>query len=128
MHRSLRAQAALDAAASLLIAILAWPFPLARATLSVPVHAVSILVVWWIVQIAYYTVTVGFWGQTGGMRLLGLGLAATAPRPVSGRQRALWGAMAGVAGFAVPFDAKGRVAAAIERRSGLRVVRVATVP
>lgn len=87
--RQRRIQSALDMGASLVLAMLAWPFPVARANLPVPVHIVSILVFWLIVQVGYFVVAVGWWRATPGMALTGLRLSPDADATTRG-QRVKW--------------------------------------
>jgi uncharacterized RDD family membrane protein YckC len=95
-----RRQAALDSGASLVLAMLAWPFPLARASLAPIVHVVSILIAWQIVQVAYFALCSSVWGKTGGSALLGMDLVADDGERPSRSQAALWGAVAGL--LAIP--------------------------
>ena len=94
-RRQHQVQAALDSAAALVLAMLAWPFPLARALLPVPVNVVCVIVFWQLVQVLYCAITAGVWGQTGGMRLQGLGLFAEDGESPGRTARAKWGALAG---------------------------------
>jgi uncharacterized RDD family membrane protein YckC len=96
-----RQQSAIDVAASLVLAMLLWPFPLARMTLSVPVHVLSVLVFWQLVQTGYFAVTVSTWGQTAGMRLAGISLSENGGGEPTRSQRASWGAISGMLAFAV---------------------------
>ena len=73
-----RRQTAVDVGASLVLAMLAWPFPLARAALSILAHVVALLLFWQLVQIGYYGVTMAVWGQTAGTYLLGLAVRTEA--------------------------------------------------
>jgi hypothetical protein len=91
-----RRQSALDCGAALVLAMLAWPFPLARASLAPIVHVVSILVVWQIVQVVYFSVCSAVWGKTGGVALLGMNLVVEGGERPSRRQAATWGAVAGL--------------------------------
>jgi uncharacterized RDD family membrane protein YckC len=93
---SRRVQTAIDSGAALLLTILVWPFPLARAMLPVVVNVVSILVLWQLIQIAYFTVTMMVWGATAGTHLTGLRVVAVDGSAPSPRQRALWGALSGL--------------------------------
>ena len=77
--------------------MLAWPFPLARAVLPLPVDIVSVLVFWQLVQVAYCALTAGLWGSTGGMWVQGLELVAAGGGETTRRQRAQWGALTGAA-------------------------------
>jgi hypothetical protein len=95
-----RKQTALDVGASLILAILVWPFPLARAMLTPLVHVISILVLWQIVQVGYFSISSAAWRKTPGMHLAGLVLkAADGSLPTRG-QAVRWGLLAAV--MAVP--------------------------
>ena len=96
MGTALRRQTLIDMAASLFLTLLAWPFPLARANMPVIAHVLAILIAWQIVQAVYFAVTAGVWGQTGGMRLLGLELIDDGGEAASAPRRACWGALAGL--------------------------------
>jgi len=106
-----RSQSAIDCGAALVLAMLAWPFPLARAVLPPAAHVVSVLIFWYAVQIAYFTVTMALWGATAGTRLLGLVVVTPEGLTPGRRQRVLWGALSGVTAFArvvVPTRTGGR--------------------
>jgi hypothetical protein len=79
----------LDAAVALVAAVIVFPFPFARAFLSIPLFVAAILVTIVVVHVLYLTVALIVWGRTPGMFLLDMG---TSPRPV-GLMRALrWSA------------------------------------
>ena len=85
----------MDSGTALVLAMLAWPFPLARALLPVPALVLSILLFWQVVQIGYYALTIGIWGATGGMKVTGLvAVTADGATPTRGR-RATWALVAG---------------------------------
>jgi hypothetical protein len=94
--RQRRIQSAIDSGAALVLAMLAWPFPLARAMLPVAVNIASIIVFWQVIQVLYFVVTVGVWRQTGGMRLQGLTLRDRDGQEPPRGQRVMWAAIAGV--------------------------------
>ena len=98
--RQIRIQCAIDSGAALVLAMLAWPFPLARVLLPVAVNVASVLVFWQLVQIAYFAIALSLWGQTAGMRLMGLHLACRDEAELSRGDRARWGARAGA--LAIP--------------------------
>lgn len=122
-----RAQTAIDVGAALVITMLVWPFPIARAMLPPLVNVACILVAWQLIQVAYFAACSALWSTTGGMRLMGLTLAEpTGARP-SRAVAVRWGLLAGVLGIPRLF-ATARSAGkpdAAERFSGARVVRVA---
>ena len=92
---SRRAQAAIDSGVALVLAMLAWPFPLARAALPPAVHVVSLLVFWQLLQMAYFAVTMAVWGATAGTHLMGLRVVADGGAAPSRGQRAWWGVLSG---------------------------------
>jgi hypothetical protein len=94
--RQRRIQSAIDSGAALVLAMLAWPFPLARAMLPVAVNIASVIVFWQLIQVLYFVVTVGVWKQTGGMRLQGLALRGLEGEEPQRGQRVIWAAIAGV--------------------------------
>jgi uncharacterized RDD family membrane protein YckC len=91
-----RAQTAIDSVAALMLTMLVWPFPLARAALAPLVNVACILVLWQVLQVAYFTITMAVWGATGGTRVMGLRVMGTDGEAASRRQRAIWGALSGV--------------------------------
>jgi hypothetical protein len=115
-----RIQAAIDSGAALVLAVLAYPFPVMRAMLPLPVFVISILVVWQLVQVSYCALAAAVWGSTGGMYLRGLSLRTTDGGEATRGQRATWGALAGIAALvhvaAPPSEGKPALA---ERASGL---------
>jgi uncharacterized RDD family membrane protein YckC len=119
-----RRQTAIDVGASLALAILAWPFPLARASLSIPVHVVAVLAFWQIVQVGYYVATMGTWGRTGGLHLMGLRVV-TEDGVAPGRASAVrWGALSGLLAaprLVTPASRTGEDGPA-ERSAGVKVV------
>jgi hypothetical protein len=119
-----RRQALIDALCSLVLAILAWPFPLARASLGVTVHVVAILVFWQLVQVAYYVLTTLTWHRTGGFVLLGLELRTANGGEAARGDLARWALVAGsTAAVRVLGSARTyRSPDSAERASGLRVL------
>jgi hypothetical protein len=64
----------LDGAGALVVTMIAWPFPLARAMMPWPVHVVSILAAILVVDALLRATSVLAWGRTPFMYLLDLGL------------------------------------------------------
>jgi hypothetical protein len=91
----IRRSALIDSGVALILAMLAWPFPLARMLLPVPVNVASLLLFWQVVQACYCALTAGVWGRTGGMLLQGLALVGPAHEEPSRVQRARWGVVYG---------------------------------
>jgi hypothetical protein len=89
-----RKRALVDAGTTLVIVMLMWPFPLARATLAPVVNISLIVVAWWLLGIAYCAIAVRFWHKTGGMYLLRFELAPVASAAGSGSDLR-WGVAAG---------------------------------
>lgn len=70
-----RNAALFDFVAALLLAMLAFPFPVMRALLPVPVFVASILVTVVVAHVLYLSVFSLAWGRTPAMYLLDLGLS-----------------------------------------------------
>lgn len=114
-----RGAALIDFGASFVLAVLAFPFPFARAALPVPVFVASILASIVVVHVAYCAFTLRLIGRTPGMYLLDLGPRS---RPVGWGRAWLWGLGASVAfwptvaGAATAFDPRTGIPA---RMSGI---------
>lgn len=121
MRRALRQQTLTDVVLSLVLTALVWPFPLARANMSVIAQVVAILVAWQIVQSAYFAVAAGIWGQTGGMRLAGLSLMDADAREATRSQRVRWGAIAGALALGRLFSSGGTDQGVPERLASVRL-------
>jgi uncharacterized RDD family membrane protein YckC len=120
-----RKQTAIDSGAALVLTMLVWPFPLARAALAPLVNVACVLVLWQLLQIAYFTITVTVWGATAGTRVMGLRIVDTAGQSPTRRQRAVWGVLSGalaVVRVAVPASERDRDAP--ERVADVKVVQV----
>ena len=89
--KSRRAQSLIDIFVSVFAAMMLWPFPVARATLSPPVHIVGVVVTCFVVQLVYFTVCAVVWHQTLGMRLAGIRVYAADGESPTRRQALLWG-------------------------------------
>jgi uncharacterized protein YceK len=94
--RDIRIQAAIDLGSALVLCMLLWPFPLARAALPPVVHVAAILIAWCVVHVLYLSIGLAAWSQTGGMRLVGLVLRSPEGEPCDRRQRVRWGLLAGL--------------------------------
>jgi hypothetical protein len=92
-----RKRAAIDAGIGLVITMLLWPFPIARAMLPPLVNVVLVLLTWDIVNIAYHVVCARVWRRTGATYLLGITLssAGEAVEPLDDSRALRWGALAG---------------------------------
>jgi len=99
-----RVAALLDFGASFVVAVIAFPFPFARATLPLPIFVASILATIVVVHIAYCGLTLRVFGRTPGMFLLDLG--PQLGRPALGRAM-LWGVGESVAFWPTVFGAVG---------------------
>ncbi len=86
-----RAQSVIDVFVSVFAAMMLWPFPVARATLSPTVHVTGVLLTIVVVQVVYFAVCAVVWRQTLGMRLAGIRLSTPAGEPATRRQALLWG-------------------------------------
>ena len=121
-RKSRRIQAGVDSGAALVLAMLAWPFPLARAMLPLPVNILSVLVLWQLIQVGYCALAAGVWGRTAGTLVAGISLVAQDGAETTRADRAKWGALAGAAALAhvVSPPAEGSPALA-ERLTGVRL-------
>jgi len=97
-----RVAALLDFGASFVVAVIAFPFPFARATLPLPIFVASILASIVVVHIAYCGLTLRIFGRTPGMYLLDLG--PQLGRPSLGRAM-LWGMGQSIAFWPTVFGA-----------------------
>lgn len=86
-----RAQSLIDLFVSVFAAMMLWPFPVARATLSPPIHIAGVLATCFIVQLLYFAVCAVVWRQTLGMRLAGVRLYAHNGGSPTRPQALLWG-------------------------------------
>lgn len=122
-RKALRTRAAIDTGVALVLAMLAYPFPIARASLPLPVFVGSVILVWQVVQVAYCAVTAGIWHGTAGTRLAGLVVADSDGGTGTGPRRAAWGALAGlsatVQAIVPPADGSAGMAA---RATGIALV------
>lgn len=71
-----RLSAIVDFVAAALLAILAFPFPILRAVLPLPVFVASILLSVVVAHFLYLTATVMLWGRTPAMYLFDMGLSS----------------------------------------------------
>lgn len=118
-----RLQSAADIGISVLIAILLWPFPVARRLLEPAAHVLGVLITCGIVQLVYFEMCAIVWHRTLGMRLAGLTIVdADGGAPQRGRP-AVWGLLAAsLALWYLVMPAAACRAAIPERASGLRVM------
>ena len=79
----------MDAVVSLILTMLAWPFPVARATLPLGVHAAGIVGTLLLVDVAYHALAAKIWGRTLGMYYYDLGLSGP-ERPFSFAASLAW--------------------------------------
>ncbi|MBI5232004.1 MAG: hypothetical protein HY876_07555 [Coriobacteriales bacterium] len=87
-HRSGRAANGVDVLVVVLLALLVWPFPVARRVLTPPVH-VAVVVAWvFLVAAAYSFIALVRWRRTLGMYLFDLRL----PKSTSVAAMARWAA------------------------------------
>jgi len=120
-----RTQSIVDIVASVVVAMLAWPNPVARAMLTPAVHVAGVLAACVVVQLAYYTVSAMVWRQTLGMRLVGIRLASTGDEPLTRAQVLKWGLISALIApwFAVA-PGPACSAAVAEKASGTQVTSV----
>jgi hypothetical protein len=69
-----RKRALVDAASALVLTMLLWPFPIARAMLAPVWNVLFVLLTWLIVGLVYHVVCARFWRRTAAMYLLGYAL------------------------------------------------------
>jgi hypothetical protein len=93
--RQRRTQTAIDSGAALVVTMLVWPFPLARAVLPVFANVLSVVVLWQVIQVGYFAVAMAVWGSTAGLRLQGLRLACSDGSTPDRAARLKWGVLAG---------------------------------
>jgi len=86
-----RAQSLIDIFISVFAAMMVWPFPIARATLSPPIHVAGVLVTCVVVQLLYFSVCAVAWQKTLGMRLAGIRLSTPGGDSPTRRQALIWG-------------------------------------
>jgi len=121
-YQARRLQSIIDSAASVVMAMLLWPFPIARVMLQPAVHVVAVLLVIVVVQFVYFAVASALWARTLGMRLAGLRLAAADGGGGTRTARVRWGLVsAAVAPWFVVAPRSAGVGGAPERWSGMRV-------
>jgi uncharacterized RDD family membrane protein YckC len=120
-----RKQTAIDGGAALVLTVLVWPFPLARAALSPLVNVACVLVLWQLLQVVYFAITMSVWGATAGTRVMGLHVVDIDGGPPTRRQRAVWGALSGVIALArIAMPAQEGKRDAPERAAHVRLVCV----
>lgn len=71
-----RAAGGVDTLIALLVAMIAWPFPIARATLPWMIHVALLLVAITTVDVAVRFIALRIWGRTLAMYLFDLGLVS----------------------------------------------------
>lgn len=120
-----RGQTIADVIVSVVIAMLVWPFPIARATLDPAAHFAGVLATCVLVQVVYFAATAALWRQTLGMRLIGARLETLdggTPRRVSAVR---WGVVSALlAPWHMLAPRSACKAAAAERMSGARLSRL----
>lgn len=123
--RARRMQSIVDILISIMLAMLIWPFPIARATLTPVVHVTGVLAACVIVQLGYFTISAIAWQRTLGMRLAGLTIESADGGPLARAQGVKWGLISAVIAlwFAVAPDSA-CAAAVAEKASGTRVAQV----
>ncbi|MCG2807575.1 MAG: hypothetical protein L6413_04805 [Coriobacteriia bacterium] len=99
-----RTASLIDFAAAFVAAVIAFPFPFARAVLPVPIFVDSILLSIIVVHVLYCWLTLGLLGRTPGMFLLDLGPGPKRPGLAAallwalGSSLAFWPTVLGVRG------------------------------
>ena len=93
-----RKRALIDAGATLVLTMLVWPFPIARAMLAPAVNVLLILLTWEFANIVYHAVCARVWRHTAGTYLLGLSLCdrSVPEKGVSDAAALKWGVVAGM--------------------------------
>lgn len=112
-----RKRARIDAGATLVLTMLVWPFPIARAMLAPAVNVLFVLLMWEFVNIVYHATCARVWRHTAGTYLLGLSLCdGSLPDAEASDAAALkWGVVAGT--LVVVNAVWGGASAIIERAS-----------
>ena len=100
-----RWRALIDVGMTLVITMLMWPFPIARAMLAPLTNVLLLLTSWAVISVLYHVVCARVWRRTAGMYLLGLSLCdANGPAdecpPVDNRTALRWGFIAGLLALA----------------------------
>lgn len=95
-----RSAAIIDFSGALLLAVLAFPFPIARAILPLPVFVAAILATIVVTHVLYLTLFALAWRRTPGMYLLELGLAGKTP---AFRDAFVWAACSSLAFWPLVF-------------------------
>lgn len=91
-----RAQSAVDIVTSVLIAMMLWPFPIARATLGPVMHIAGVLATCVIVQVLYFGVCAVVWRKTLGMHLAGIRLGNADGGAPARREALAWALVSAV--------------------------------
>jgi hypothetical protein len=123
-----RKRALIDAGAALVITMLIWPFPAARAMLSPVVNVLLVLLTWALVSIAYHVLCARVWRRTAALYLLGFALAdrsgpAERIMAIENRAAVRWGIFAGALAVATTLWAGGASLAATLSGVELRRLR-----
>ncbi len=114
-----RKRALIDAGVSLVLTMLLWPFPIARAMLAPAVNVLGILLLWGMVSILYHVLCARFWRKTAATHLLGYSLADSSGSGsgVDDAQALRWGIAAGTLVVVNAFW--GGASGIVERASGV---------
>lgn len=80
---ALRRAAVADFAAGLVLAVLAFPFPIVRASVPTLVFVISVLASIGMVHAVYVAATIALLGRTPGMYLFDVGFAPARPRGIN---------------------------------------------
>jgi uncharacterized RDD family membrane protein YckC len=91
-----RIQSAADVFMSVLLAMMIWPFPVARALMSPAAHVAGVLATCLIVLLVYFSVSAAAWRQTLGMRLAGVRLESIEGDAPTRAQGLKWGLVSAV--------------------------------
>jgi uncharacterized RDD family membrane protein YckC len=116
-------QSLVDVFVSIVLAMLVWPFPVARAMLSPTVQVAGVLALCVCLQLAYYIVAAAIWRQTLGLRLAGLRLSSSAGGAPTRAQVVKWAAISASLALWYAFAPRSACATGLaERLTATRVV------
>jgi hypothetical protein len=120
--RDRRLQSIADITFSVVVGVLIWPFPAARAMLSPLLHVMGVIITCTVVLFGYYVLSAVLWRRTLGMRLAGLKLELVEAGSSEPIRVMRWGLVsAALSGWYVIAPAQACASAIPERASGVRV-------
>ena len=91
-----RTQSLIDIFMSVFIAMMLWPFPVARMWLSLPVHVAGVLLTCVFSGLLYYAISAAVWRKTLGMRLAGIKLESATEAQATWARATQWGLVSAI--------------------------------